>query len=64
MNSDRRGKDLETLSENLWGWTEAWKDIRIKPEVAGRVTMKLYLGQDHKGQMISWDCVYNGGKEH
>ena len=51
-------KDLEILFEDLKGWTEAWKDIRIKPEVSGRVTMKLYLGQDHKGKITSSDCVF------
>ena len=34
-------KDLEILFEDLKGSTEAWKDIRIKPEIPGRVTMKL-----------------------
>ena len=34
-------KDLEISFEDLKGWTAAWKDIRIKPEIPGRVIMKL-----------------------
>lgn len=34
-------KDLEITFEDLKGWTEAWKDIGIKPEIPGRVTVKL-----------------------